>query len=101
LYPDTYSNDIAQIDYIVPAFFFKYSIKQTDSTTYYIEFISEEWHAVRAIVNGRSLFVPLKKQQYLQYKIATDKKALATATEENRNNEETINAAKQNLLEAQ
>src|SRR5438270_7977220 len=101
LYPDTYSNDIAAIDHIVPIFFFKYSIKQTDSTKYYIEFISEESHAVRAIVNGHFPFVPLKKEQYLQYKIATDKNTLATATEENRNNEEAINAAKQHLSAAQ
>lgn len=101
LYPDTYSNSIAEINYIVPSFFFKYSIKQTDSTASYIEFIIQNSHPVRAIVNDQSIFVPFTKEQYLQYKIATDKNALTSATEENKKNEETVNAAKQHLLTSQ
>ena len=101
LYPDTYSNSISEINFIVPAFFFKYSIKQTDSTRNYIEFVAQESHPVRAIVNDNLLFAPLTKVQYLQYKIATDKNAVTAATSTYEKDEETINAAKQHLSSTQ
>lgn len=79
LYPDTYSNDVAAVNHIVPVFFFKYSIKELDSTKNYIEFQSSERWPIRVLTNGSPLFVPLTKEQYLKFKIAFDKKEVNDA----------------------
>ncbi|MFL5741915.1 MAG: hypothetical protein ACJ75B_16955 [Flavisolibacter sp.] len=101
LYPDTYSNDVAGVDFIVPIFFFKYSIKQTDSTKNFIELELMGGHQARAMVNDRQVFVPLRKEQWLTYKIAVDKKELKNASDNYKNDEASVNSVKQHLQSAQ
>ncbi len=57
-----------------PIFFFRYNWKMVDSTDEYYEIETTDKQPIRIISNGKPVFVPLTREQYLSYKIKIDKK---------------------------
>ena len=75
LYEDTYSHDLDAAGYPCPIFFFRYHKKTADSTREYVEYgLLDDSKPVRVVTNGKPLFVPLTREQYLNFQVRSNQK---------------------------
>jgi hypothetical protein len=103
LYENSFEDDLSKVNHASPVFFFRYSQKQKDSTSNYIEFEITTGTVLRVITNGKSLFIPFTQEQYVRFKITSDQKNADDAEKQYEHDKKTMaeSSSKQQVLVAE
>ena len=99
IYPNTDRDEIVNLNFPCPVFFMKTYGEGVSRSDDVIEYKDQDGFPVIAVTNGKPLFIPLTKAQYLAYEIAEAKAPLGS-NDDLKNMENALLISKKQLSEA-